>query len=122
MLAVVVGCRNLEAKGQDTAGLEGVDQRVNVPASRGVAGIEPALVIGARLFRALLEIDWNRLPSGFQLLEFRAVYRLHRGISFHDADAGSRPAKGEIRIEALPGHGVVTGAARVIQSQNDLRH
>ena len=48
--------------------------------------------------------------------------RLHRRIALHYANPRSRPTKCEVRIEALAGHGVIAGAARVIEREHDLRN
>src|SRR5229473_606368 len=86
----------------------------------GVFGIEPAVVIGARLIDGLLQIFGQGLAGGFVFFDFHGKEGLHGGIAFHDADAGGGPTEREVGIEALAGHSVVAGAAGVIDGEDDL--
>src|SRR5579863_9631102 len=114
MLAVLGGAGNFEGEGEHAASLQRIDDGVHMTARGGEAGIQPALVIGASFLDALLKLLWNGPTFGLQLFKLRAMHRLDGRIAFHHADASSRPSESEVGIEALARHGVVTGAAGVI--------
>src|SRR5205085_8102070 len=57
-----------------------------------------------------------------QLFELTAKHSLYSGVAFHHPHASSGPTKDEVRIEALSGHRVITGARCVIDCQNNLRN
>ena len=122
MLAMAVGAGGVERECQNAPRRQRIDQRVHVTARGGVARVQPAFVIRAGLRHALFELRRNRRAAGFQFFELRTVHRLHRGVALHHADARRGPGEGEVRIEALAGHRVVTRAARVIQGQDDFGH
>ena len=63
MLIVLPVQADLQSGGQRQTGLQWIDQRVHMPARRGILGVQPLIVIGACLIDPLLQFVRNRLPS-----------------------------------------------------------
>ena len=66
MLAMPAGSRRLERERQHAPRLQRIDDRVHVPARRGVARVQPVFVVGPGLRDARLELRRNRLSRRLQ--------------------------------------------------------
>src|SRR5262249_23068383 len=120
MVAMTACRRGFECELQYAARLQRVDHRVHVPSRCSIAHIEPAVVAGTGLRDARLHLRGNGLTCFFVFLYLGTMYCLHRRVAFHHADARGWPCEGEVGIEALAGHRIVSGTRRVIQGYDDL--
>src|SRR5690242_18732654 len=111
MLRRLVRACHVKSEIQNASRLFGIDDSVTMATSGGILCIQPSFVVCSCPFNPRIEFVRHGLTRGLKLLEIRAVHGLNCCIAFHYADAGGRPTEGEIRIESLTGHRVVSGSA-----------